>query len=123
MILQQAIQYSEMSIGYDREQIYPIHQGELESVLHLHHKHLMSRVMLVYQEMSVLVLALQQLHSKSMEISKQQVLLFLRIGTIFKQVLLELLLSMDTTVSVQEIVVVSVMEHDELSSPMHDLLV
>jgi hypothetical protein len=36
---------------------------------------------------------------------------------------LELLLSMDTTVSVQEIVVVSVMEHDELSSPMHDLLV
>ncbi len=75
------------------------------------------------QEMSVLVLALQQLHSKSMEISKQQVLLFLRIGTISKQVLLELLLSMDTTVSVQEIVVVSVMEHDELSSLLDDLLV
>ena len=75
------------------------------------------------QEMSESEHQLQQQHCKSMEISKQQVLLFHRIGTISKQVLSEHLRCMDTTVSVQEIVVVSVMEHDELYLIPDDLLV
>lgn len=75
------------------------------------------------QEMSESVQQLQPQHCKSMEISKQQVLLFLQIGTISKQVLSEHLQYMDTTVSVQEIVVVSVMEHDELYLIPDDLLV
>ena len=75
------------------------------------------------QEMSESVQQLQPQHCKSMEISKQQVLLFHRIGTISKQVLSEHQRYMDTTVSVQEIVVVSVMEHDELYLIPDDLLV
>ena len=75
------------------------------------------------QEMSESEQQLQQQNSRSMEISKQQVLLFHRIGTISKQVLSEHLQYMDTTVSVQEIVVVSVMEHDELYLIPDDLLV
>jgi len=75
------------------------------------------------QEMSESEHQLQQQHCKSMEISKQQVLLFLPIGTISRQVLSVHLRYMDTTVSVQETVVVSVMEHDELCLTPDDLLV
>lgn len=52
-MIDQEIRYSEMSTGKDQEQIYPTHQVESVSVPQLLHKHLMSKAILVYPEVSV----------------------------------------------------------------------
>lgn len=60
-MIDQGIRYTEMSTGKDQEQIYPTHQVESVSVPQLHHKHSMSKAILVYPEVSV---SEQQHHHK-----------------------------------------------------------
>ena len=65
-MIDQGIRYTEMSTGNDLEQIYPTHQEKSVSVPQLHHKHSMSKAILVYLEVSV---SEQQHHHKHLMFS------------------------------------------------------
>lgn len=62
-MIDQGIRYTEMSTGKDQEQIYPTHQVESVSEQQLHHRHWMSKGILVYQEESVSEPQLHHNHS------------------------------------------------------------
>ena len=65
-MIDQGIRYTEMSTGKDQEQIYPIPQVESVSEQQLHHKHSMSKAILVYPEVSV---SEQHFHHKHLMLS------------------------------------------------------